>query len=306
MLMDDTVLFATSRQAMIRKLNKLTDYCASYGMTINMKKTKFIAMNTCDIDPFVIECPLSTLSITRVDSYCYLGALISDNTIRQQVQLETRNRAVHERKFTSFLTSNRDAPYPVKLTVWRSAMLSALTYGIESWWTNDISTAASCYMRTLKQLLGVRLQTSNDLCLIETGLPALVAEAVKRQRQLLTKMRKWSCFHELPLKIALDIAHAANSPMWRYYQTKLSPDSDQRDPVHVDCTLRSQRVTTGDNTRAVVYRSMNSELSVHPVYRGYSGVPEYKRIALTRCRLSSHSLAVERGRWSRIPREQRT
>ena len=217
-----------------------------------------------------------------MDSYCYLGALISDNTIRRQVQIEAQNRAVHERKFTRFLTSNRDAPYVVKLTVWRSAMLSALMYGIESWRTNDVSTAASYYMRTLKQLLGVRLQTSNDLCLIETGLPALVAEAVKRQRQLLTKMRKWSCFQELPFKAALDIAHSANSPMWRYFQTKLSSESDQRDPVHVDCTLRLERVTTGDNTRAVVYRTMNPDLSVHPVYRGYSGVPEYKRIALTR------------------------
>ena len=92
----------------------------------------------------------------------------------------------------------------------------------------------------------------------------------------------------------------------RYFQTKLYPESDHRNPVHVDCTLRLERVTMGDNTRAVVYRTMNPDLSVHPVYRGYSGVLEYKRIALTRCRLSSHSLAVDRGRGSRLPREQRT
>jgi hypothetical protein len=88
------------------------------------------AIKSCGPDGWLGSLSGIMLMDDTVDSYCYLGALISDNTIRQQVQLETRNRAVHERKFTSFLTSNRDAPYPVKLTVWRSAMLSALTYGI--------------------------------------------------------------------------------------------------------------------------------------------------------------------------------
>ena len=35
------------------------------------------------------------------------------------------------------------------------------------------------------------------------------------------------------------------------------------------------------------------------------GVEEYQRIAFTKLRLSSHNLAIQRGRWTRQPREQR-
>lgn len=51
---------------------------------------------------------------------------------------------------------------------------------------------------------------------------------------------------------------------------------------------------------------MNPNLKIHPVYANRNLViPEYKRIAFSRFRLSSHRLAIETGRWSRIPREER-
>ena len=39
MLMDDTVLFATSREKLIEKFQKCQDFCEEYGMSINQKKT---------------------------------------------------------------------------------------------------------------------------------------------------------------------------------------------------------------------------------------------------------------------------
>ena len=40
-LMDDTVLLATSRENMIKKITLLHNYCKEYGMKINQSKTKF-------------------------------------------------------------------------------------------------------------------------------------------------------------------------------------------------------------------------------------------------------------------------
>ena len=41
-MMDDTVLLSTSREGMKKKLSILDQYCMTYGMKVNMKKTKFL------------------------------------------------------------------------------------------------------------------------------------------------------------------------------------------------------------------------------------------------------------------------
>ena len=50
MLMDDTVLFATSRTRLIEKLNLLAEWCNRCGMVINEDKTQFMAFVTNDPD----------------------------------------------------------------------------------------------------------------------------------------------------------------------------------------------------------------------------------------------------------------
>ena len=42
-----------------------------------------------------------------------------------------------------------------------------------------------------------------------------------------------------------------------------------------------------------------------PIYWRRKEIKEFDRVAVTRIRLSSHRLAIETGRWSRLPREER-
>ena len=67
----------------------------------------------------------------------------------------------------------------------------------------------------------------------------------------------------------------------------------------------SERFMTERGTKAETYRLLNPELKVHPVYTTKEYVDERARISFTQLRLSSHSLKVETGRWSRIAREER-
>ena len=50
---------------------------------------------------------------------------------------------------------------------------------------------------------------------------------------------------------------------------------------------------------------MNPELRVHDVYRSTKHIDERKRTVFTKFRLSSHSLKVGTGRWSRNVHEER-
>ena len=45
MLMDDTVILATSRERLIAKLYILDEFCESHGMIINESKTKFMVIH---------------------------------------------------------------------------------------------------------------------------------------------------------------------------------------------------------------------------------------------------------------------
>ena len=56
MLMDDTVILASSLEKCIEKLLILKKFCISSGMVINEGKTKFMVINGTheDILPFVI------------------------------------------------------------------------------------------------------------------------------------------------------------------------------------------------------------------------------------------------------------
>ena len=72
LLMDDTVLMATSRDMCAKKLNVVLDYCNEYGMAINSKKTKFFVIGGDGPDhrPFHIK----DHEISFSDRYKYLGA----------------------------------------------------------------------------------------------------------------------------------------------------------------------------------------------------------------------------------------
>ena len=69
-------------------------------------------------------------------------------------------------------------------------------------------------------------------------------------------------------------------------------------------TIR-RRVVNNTGSKFAMYVNVNPELTPHPLYRFTGPHYESDRVIFTRLRLSSHDLAIEKGRWSRIPREHR-
>ena len=116
------------------------------------------------------------------------------------------------------------------------------------------------------------------------------------------KIQSTSWYTDSPLKHALDINLQSKSPMGKYYRKEI--ESEGIDPVHRDIANQMESTKTSGATRMLTYMSLNKSLVVHPVYHGYK-VPEYQRVIFTQYRLGSHRLMVERGRWTRTPREER-
>ena len=76
MLMDDTVILATSHERLIQKLSLLQECCQNTGMVINEKKPEFMAINGTEEEKDPIFLPLCGCNIKYCWKYTYLGALL--------------------------------------------------------------------------------------------------------------------------------------------------------------------------------------------------------------------------------------
>ena len=121
MLMDDTVLLATSRVNIIKKVNLLIQFCEKYGMVINEGKTKLMVINgSCsDKEPIAVN----RLVIKHCDIYTYLGSpFTSDGSISSAIKAHAQEKMVHFHKFIAFIEKNNDLPFVIKKRVFDACL----------------------------------------------------------------------------------------------------------------------------------------------------------------------------------------
>ena len=300
LLMDDTVIFATSKSNLEAKLKLLKQSADKLGMVIHPTKSRFLCINASDKSPIILD----DVAVTYTQVYTYLGSIISMERISDQVKRHFDSKYSQILKFYTFLYKNNDAPFYVKRTVWDSALKSSLFYSSETWLTKDLKCAESAYMATLKRLLDVRTSTNNEVLLVETGVPSAVAFIRHKQLQFLHKLQNREGFAESYVGKAMSLAiyHKSDAGLMVKALLNLGPSHDHRisslDSVK-ECIRSSVK------TRHKTYLELNPSLSVSPIYSSAALIPEFQRIAFTRMRLSSHRLRIETGRWSRIARHDR-
>ena len=77
MLMDDTVLLASTRKKMIEKFTTLMNFCKKYGMKINELKTNLMVINGVDADR--LDFTVSGVTVKHAPSYIYLGSPFTED-----------------------------------------------------------------------------------------------------------------------------------------------------------------------------------------------------------------------------------
>ena len=213
----------------------------------------------------------------------------------------------HIMKFVSFLGENCDFPFWVMWKVMDSALLSAILYGCEGWILNSAVVAQKNYLEIVKALLGVRTSTPNDTCLIELGLPSVTARVKAAQQRFIHKLiQERQGLTDDPFMAVWNLCSKANTKGARYLRDIMS----HADHTKLDLESRRQKILNSTRTKSLTYVNLNPELSVYVGLQGCrpTGMqtpwsPNTR--GTTRLRLSSHNLAIEKGRWSRIPRELR-
>ena len=185
-MMDDTVLLSTTREGMKNKIKIMYDFCNSHGMSVNNSKTKFMVINGSSQDK---DCIIyNDNSISYCKQYIYLGSPFTDDgNPSTAIKIHANNKMCHALKFISFVNKNNDVPFTVKKKIFDAALMSAMLYLCESWMNGDLKPIEKLYKWCIKQLLGVRKTTSNDVCLVEMGMSPLRALVKAKQRKFFLK-----------------------------------------------------------------------------------------------------------------------
>ena len=262
LLMDDTIIVATSRQKCIEKINVVLRYCEEYGMVLNSEKTKFMVIrsNNTDRSPLVIN----DFSIGYTHKYKYLGAWFSDDNKTDTVMKlhESQcNAAVN--KFAVFCESNTDMPFVLKRQVLNAAVSAALLYSTESWFTNNPKRLVSQYKKIVKCALGVRNNTSVNLALIELGQDTVI-DIIRKRRITFLKSKLAAPDEEEPFYYVYQLCREANTPGFRFLVNVIN--NEQGVASGLDEIREIVLNKPNDASKYVTYRTqLNPSLSSHPI-----------------------------------------
>ena len=306
LLMDDSVVLATSKETLIKKLEVLNTFVEDFNMKINEEKTKLMVINGTQEDKVNLTFHKYTFSYTN--HYVYLGADFCEDGLTSSVirkHVEKSQKQIN--KFASFIYKNKNMPYKAKKLVADSVIQSSFLYCSETWMNvnnNNIKPLNTQYMTIIKLLLGVRKSTSNICCLAESGYPSLLALIQDRQKKFY--MKKLSIINDtFPIfkafKLIESISTKGHTSIYR--TVNINHDFLIYDRENIKATIEKDRI---NHTKIKTYNILNNKCTIHDIYSNNELIPEHKRLEFTRFRLSSHNLEIESGRWKRIPHINRT
>ena len=165
---DDTLLLASTVDELQILLNKLSTYCKKWNITVNINKTKVMLFKASN-RPEQFELFYDGSIIETVRNFIYLGVNVSCNGKFFNAQKHLSEQASKALYALSNVFNNNVLLVQDKMKLFDSIVLPILMYGSEIWGFYKSNDIEKVHMRFLKQILGVRKQTSNIAVYGELG-----------------------------------------------------------------------------------------------------------------------------------------
>ena len=158
---DDCALVSQSAEELQEVVNCFAEACTDFGLTISTKKTEIVYQPPpyCDESqkqPPIIKVHNTPLKV--VQKFCYLGSEISEKaTLDEEIKLRISKASQAFGKLEKRLWSSHDISLQTKIMVYRATIITALTYGSESWtpYRRQIKTLDAFHMRKLRSICGI-------------------------------------------------------------------------------------------------------------------------------------------------------
>ena len=323
---DDILILSESEEGLQQKLNSLHDYSKANKLTVNTMKTKCMVFNKTGRLLKKHTFYYNNLLLENVREYKYLGFLVTPSGEIVSGLKDLRNRGMKalakmRQTLGAFFRHNVANTIHLYTYVIRPILL----YCSDFWGclkqpkNNPIERFHTLFC---KQLLGIRKQTNNDAALQEIGLLPISIHAVK------IAIRNWERIQEgnanLLLATSYNNAKEENLPwasnikeifsrngLLETYLSKINNPEVQLEKSMADILL--QRLVDQYNQTAFCSFETSSKLKVFRQLKENPGIEKYlneikiskHRIALTKLRLSAHSLEIEVGRYNKTEPKDR-
>ena len=307
---DDTAILSTDRVLFINKCNYMLDYFSENSLSLNLSKSGFLVINGSNADKKNLHLKNGILEYKNI--LTYLGIKISDSgEIKRDIESYVDGkRANITIKFGNFCRKNFLAPLFIKLQVLNTCVSAALIYGCETWASASIKQIEVLYRQGLKTALSVRCSVNNEIVYTESGQLPLSVRITKQQLNFWMKLKLY--LQNKPnhyISKLINTAKQSNIPYINYY---INLETLYTDTTNCWNILKQEHLTKCN--QAIRNASQIDQLSKLGAYHQvnpslttpkYDGKPEFQRICITRYRTGSNNLAIEKGRYANIDREER-
>ena len=322
---DDMVLFSDNRTGLQAGLNRLHEYCSHWGLVINVVKTKCLVFRNGGKKNALDKWYYNGEELETVTSFKYLGFVFSSSgKYRKGVDhiVSQGQKAFFNMKST---INNFDNMNPkMQISLFNSLVGSVLSYACELWGSQESKKVETLHLKFLKQILKVKKTTPNCIVYRECNIyPLHIARIIR----IIKYWLKIIFLDESdPLKIiyqtSIDINNESNINKYSCWALTVKNILFKNGfgNVWVNQHMEINRNFFGDFKKRLIdsfWQSNNTNiesLSMHRLYRHLSAgssfyltaLPnDFIRVAITKLRLGSHHLHIERGRWNNVEYNQR-
>ena len=321
MYADDTVFFSKSAQSLQNMLNKLQDYSTEWGLTVNTEKTKIMVFEKGRKTEVHIY--YNDIELENVDSFKYLGIMFYKNGSWNRTQKcisEYGSYALHN---LYRLLQDMDMKTTEKFKLFYSLAGSVLGYASEVWGLHGAPDIERLHTQFCRSLLCVKKSTNLAALYCELGRKPLI---VFRKLRILTYWSKIVTSGDTLVKRVYEVLYddavngrTYNGSNWAqqvktmleslgfaYVWNNQALDKNTYNAIKqrlFDSADQELLMSINTSTKLQSYCTFKEDIQSEP-YLDFIRPNKYK-VALSRLRLSSHSLAIETGRSTGTAREDR-
>ena len=323
---DDILMFSETAEGLQSKLNNLEKYCKENKLTVNTDKTQCMIFNKTGrlLKNYHFEYKKRSLKCVR--EYKYLGFLVTPSGGITSGLEDLRVQALK-----ALATIKKALGFQFRLNIANTIHLFSymvkpiLLYCSDFWGcmkqpkNNPIERL---YLSFCKQLLGVRKQTNTEGVLQELGMVPIAFYARKmaiknwerihlnNANNLLIASHIYAMKEDLPWEASMKNIFSVNG-LLDIYLDKVNGSEESSRTSMANTMFRRLVDQFNQSSLEVIHSSSKMRtlrlLKEEPGREAYlvDIVNPRHRRAMSKLRLSSHTLEIERGRYTKVPAEER-
>jgi len=319
---DDGLIFCYKPETLQSMLKDIEQYCNTWGLRINTKKTKIMIFEKGRHTRYNFY--LNGTLLELVNSFKYLGVYFFKNNNWHMTQKHLAQHAAYSLHNLFIIMNQIELTNKDKCHLFDSLVGSVLNYSAEVWGNHRASDIEKIHNKFCRKVLRVKNSTNLECLYGELGrIPYFIMRKIIMVkywiRLLAMDDRSIPLYIYKMLKYDVDRNMSYNGTNWAHQIKSILDSIGMSDlwlhqyeieiniaPIKqriIDTYKQSWYTRINNSSRLDFYSSIKHDLKFETYLDNIQD--QRYRIALTRLRVSSHKLAIETGRYINQARNER-